>query len=100
VFDLPQGTTYPLAFSRYGKGAVQLNLAYLKSKPAFAEEPARRALYDRVATLAGPLSTRTLNGFPAFPAEKLRDAAVRSGLVGMLRSLVLEIEASEPRASV
>lgn len=92
VFDLPQTTLYPLALSRSGKGVVQFNLAYLKSRAALADESVRQQLYDRLTAAVGPLSTASLNGFPSFPVLRLnepeRAEAVRKFLVdlaGMVR---------------
>lgn len=84
VFDLPDQTLYPIALSRYGKGMVQLNLSYLKSRKAFESDEARRALYDEVAGFAGPLSTNSIKGFPGFAAVKLLDPGLRRGLTASL----------------
>jgi hypothetical protein len=66
---------------------VQLNLAYLKSRPAFSSDDVRKSIYDQVTEIAGPLSTRSISGFPAFPAVKLNDQSVRKGLVTILRNI-------------
>lgn len=87
VFDLPGQTLYPIALSRYGKGMVQLNLSYLKSRPAFATDEARQALYDEVASYAGPLSTASIKGFPGFQAVKLLNPEVRRRLEETLRTI-------------
>lgn len=80
VVEVGGDTLYPLALSRYGKGSVQLNLSYLASRPAFTAVKDRQALYDRLTAVAGPLSTKTLNGFPAFPATRLNEPEVREGV--------------------
>lgn len=87
VFDLPKTILYPIALNRYGKGMVQLNLSYLKSRPAFASEEVRQEIYHRIATVVGPLSTKSLSGFPAFAATKLNHPNVREGLEAILRDL-------------
>lgn len=87
VFDLSRGPMYPITFSRYGKGAVQLCLNYLASRPPFASESARKSLLDKLAAIVGPLSTTTLNGFPGFPATKLNDRNVRDQLRGLLAEI-------------
>lgn len=80
VFDLAQDTIYPMTLSFYGKGSVQLCLSYLVSRPAFANEQVRLEIYDRLTQLVGPLTTKTLNGFPAFSVLKLNDPAIQAGL--------------------
>lgn len=91
VFDLPTTILYPIAINRYGGGMVQLNLSYLKSRPAFSSEEVRQDIYDRVAAVVGPLSTKSLSGFPAFAATKLNDPEVRKGLEGILRELTARV---------
>lgn len=88
VFDLPSTILYPLSLVSFGGGSVTLNLAYLKSRSAFASDAAREAIYVRVAALVGPLSTRNLNGHPKFAAAKLNDPAVGVGVVDILLDLV------------
>lgn len=80
VADLPDGHLYPMSLSPQRKGLVSLNLSNLVSKPAFASEEARQALYDRLVAVVGPLTTRTLNGYPGFQVTKLNDAQMREGL--------------------
>lgn len=76
VFDLPSDTLYPMTLSRFGKGSVQLCLSYLANRPAFADVAVRQALYDRLAEIVGPLTTKTLNGFPKFQVTKLNEPGV------------------------
>lgn len=95
VIEVDGDILYPMGLSRYGKGSVQLNLSYLSSRPAFAAEDVRQALYDRLASVVGALSTRTLNGFPAFPAIRLNEPTVRDGVRDLLvhiRSLAAAAE--------
>ncbi len=80
VADLSDGHLYPMSLSPQRKGLVSLNLSNLVSKPAFASEEARQALYDRLVAVVGPLTTRTLNGYPGFQVTKLNEAQVREGL--------------------
>lgn len=87
VYDSPDGNIYPLMLTQESKGAVQLGLAYLVSRPAFADIAVRQALYDRLTSIVGPLSTKTLNGYPKFAVVKLNDLAVREGIEEFLREI-------------
>jgi hypothetical protein len=87
IFDASPKKVYPLSISPWGKGMVALNLAYLKSHPAFADEAARRELYERVVAVVGGLSTAKLTGFPGFPAPRLLEPEVRGGLTAILRGI-------------
>lgn len=93
VFDLPTKKLYPLGMVPYGKGQVVLQLGYLKYHPPFVEDAARQEIYDRVASLVGVLSTRSLAGGPAFPLTRLNDPAVYSGLLDLLRDVVMRVQA-------
>lgn len=68
-------------------GQLSLSLGYLKPRAAFADEAVRQHLYDRAVAIFGPLSTRTLNGFPGVPVTKLNDPKVAHGF----RELLVEI---------
>lgn len=81
-------TIYPLSLIYYGKGRISLNLGYLMTRSAFANEEDRRALYDSVAAIVGPLSTRTLTGFPAFSLLRLNDQQSASKVRGLLQKIV------------
>ena len=83
-FDTPGGWLYPLALTRYSKGGVQLCLGYLMNRPAFADADVRQKLYDRFTEIVGPLTTKTLNGFPGFVVTKLNDPAVRAEVAAFL----------------
>ena len=87
VFDLPDATFYPVSLVAHRKGSITLNLGYFSSRPVLASDEARQATYDRAVELVGPLSTKTLTGFPAFPATKLNDPQVRKGLLALLRDI-------------
>lgn len=87
VFDLPDGAMYPMTFSRYGKGSVQLCLSYLANRKAFADEEVRRALLERLTEIVGPLSTGTLNGFPGFAGAKLQDPTVSDEIGRLLEDI-------------
>jgi hypothetical protein len=88
VFDLPSTTLYPLALSRGGKGVVQFNLAYLKSRPALADEGVRQEFYDKLAAAVGPLSTTSLKGFPSFPVVRLNSPGAMEAVAALLKDLV------------
>jgi hypothetical protein len=64
---------YPFNISHYGKGQLVLVLASLKSLPVYASDEARQRLYDLATEALGPMSTRTLTGYPAVPAIALND---------------------------
>lgn len=75
---------YPLMLSPAGKGQISLSLIYLKAHAAFADVAARQALYDDLVQIVGPLSTPSLNGYPAFPAIRLNDPAIADRFAGFL----------------
>lgn len=87
-FDTPGGILYPLRLSPERKGMVQLCLAYLVSRPAFADVAVRQRLHDDLVAIVGPLSTRTLNGYPGFDARKLNDPAIVEALSGYTQALL------------
>lgn len=87
AFDLPVGGPYPFALVRYGKGMVQLALNNLVAQPAFADENVRRHLHDQLSLVAGPLTTKTLNGWPCFPVTKLNSPDVQSGVAQLMRQI-------------
>ncbi len=60
---------YP--FGVYPSGIVVLRLGYLKNRPAFADEAARKRLYDSLVAIVGPLHTGSLAGEPGFSAKLL-----------------------------
>jgi hypothetical protein len=94
-FSSSAGTLYPLALTRFSKGGMQLCLGYLMSRPTFADEEVRQRLYDRLTAIVGPLSTKTLNGFPGFAATKLNDPTTRA----QIAEFVDEIRAMAAEAS-
>jgi hypothetical protein len=77
---------YPIGV--YPSGIVVLRLGYLKYRPAFAEEAARRELYDRLTAIVGPLHTQSLSGEPGFPAKLLNDDGVADRFASFLRDVV------------
>lgn len=77
---------YPIGV--YPSGIVVLRLGYLKFRPAFAEESARRDLYDRLTAIVGPLHTRSLAGEPGFPATLLTDRTVVAQFEDFLHSVI------------
>ncbi|MCP3733109.1 hypothetical protein M9978_22130 [Sphingomonas sp. MG17] len=88
VFDTSSGSLYPLRLSNERNGTIQLYLAHLVYRPAFADEAVRRALYEELVAIVGPLTTKTLNGFPGFDARKLTDPPVARALSDYLRRLL------------
>ena len=92
VLDAPGGNLIPLRLSPERKGMVQLCLAYLINRPAFADQAVRQRLYDELVAIVGPLSTTTLNGYPGFDARKLNDPAIVTSLTDYLRKLRAEAE--------
>ena len=87
VFDTPGGVLYPLRLSSERKGSIQLCLAYLINRPAFAAIEVRQRLYDRLESIVGPLSTATMGGYPGFAARKMNDPEVRASLARFVREL-------------
>jgi hypothetical protein len=90
LFDIPDGILYPFRLSPERKGMVQLYLASLVSRPAFADATVRQRLYDELVAIVGPLSTRTLNGYPGFDARKLNDKEIATALSDYVRRLLDE----------
>jgi hypothetical protein len=78
------------ALSHYSKGSVQLCLGNLAARRQFANSEVRQALYDRLTAMVGPLSTKTLTGFPGFPVTKLTDPAIRAGFAQLLRYICFD----------
>lgn len=87
-FDTADGVIYPFRLSPERKGTVQLCLAYLISRPAFAELQVRQEFYDELVKIVGPLSTTTMNGYPGFDARKLNDPVIKAELVSFLQALL------------
>lgn len=87
MFDLTDDPLFPMGLNKSGRGMVQLSLSYLMSRPAFAAEEVRQALYDQLAEVVGPLSTSKLSGFPAFPVLKLNEPVVQDGVVELLKRI-------------
>ena len=94
-FETPAGVVYPLRLSPERKGSVQLCLAYLVSRPGFTSVDARQRAYDDLADIVGPLSTKTLNGYPGFDARRLNDPATRSHMAAYLDWIVKAAEHSK-----
>jgi hypothetical protein len=69
-------------------GQLSISLGYLAPRAAFADEAVRQRLYDRAMAIFGPLSTRTLNGFPGVPVTRLNDASVAEGLGELVREIL------------
>ena len=68
-------------------GQLSLSLGYLAPRSAFADESVRQQLLDCATSIFGPLSTKTLNGFPGTPILKLNDPTI----AGRFRDLLVKI---------
>ncbi|WP_051531086.1 hypothetical protein [Sphingomonas sp. URHD0057] len=88
VFETASGPLYPFGLVYWSKGAVQFNLKYLASNPAFASPEKRQDLYDGLVKIVGPLSTTNTNGFPTFSLQHLNDPAGRALLGQFVQELV------------
>lgn len=76
TYDVGGTMLYPFGFNRQNRfkgGCIQFNLSFLANRPAFATIEARQKLYDQLVAIIGPMTTKTLNGYPAFAAAKLND---------------------------
>jgi hypothetical protein len=78
-------------------GQLSLSLGYLAPRAAFADEAVRVRLYDQATAIFGPLSTRSLKGFPGAPIARLNDPQVAEGFRKLVME-VLEIGGKEPRS--
>lgn len=78
-------------------GQLSLSLGYLAPRAAFADEAVRQRLYDQATAIFGPLSTRSLKGFPGAPIARLNDPQVAEGFRKLVME-VLEIGGKEPRS--
>ena len=79
---------YPIGI--YPSGIVVLRLGYLKYRPAFASEEARRQLYDELTSITGPLHTQSLAGEPGFKAELLNDPSLAEKFAGFLERVIVD----------
>lgn len=77
---------YP--FGVYPSGIVVIRLGYLKARPAFEDESARRELYDRLTQIVGPLHRKHMWGEPGFPAPLLNDPAIAAAFEAFVRDTV------------
>ena len=85
---------YPLGV--YPSGMVVLRLGYLKNRPAFADERARRRLYDELVAIVGPLHTGSLSGEPGFRAALLLDGRTADRFARFLDAVVVDGKGSGP----
>jgi len=89
AFDLPTKMLYPVSMTPGGgRGLVQINFAYIKSRPALASEEVRQQIYDQVTAVVGPLTTQSLTGYPAFPLVRLNEEGVLEEVAKLLRAIV------------
>lgn len=87
AFRTPSGRkVYPL--SLWSTGLVSPTFGYLKQRPHLSTERDRQRHYDAFAAAAGPLSTKSLSGFPGFKVQLLRDAAVFERVLRVAQQLV------------
>lgn len=78
----------------YPSGLAVLRLGYLKNRPGFADESARRRLYDQLVTIVGPLHRQHLAGEPGFPAALLNDERVAQAFAAFLQRTVAAAQAA------
>lgn len=64
-------TAYPFSMRRESGGVIGIHLERLAHAGAYADESDRRELYDRLAELVGPFTSKNLAGIPSFPAVRL-----------------------------
>ncbi len=55
---------------------IQIGFGSLGGAPSLTDEEERRRFYEQFSDAVGPLSTRNLKGFPAFPVDRLNAPAV------------------------
>lgn len=87
------GTAY--VFQLWRDGNVSISFRWLINCPRLAEEAARRAYYERIVAVAGPLSTENVGGYPALRVEKLSDEEFVRSLESVARDLVADATAAE-----
>lgn len=88
VFKSEQGQLFPMSITQYSNGSAQFCLGYLMNRPTFAEERVRRALYEELVAITGPLSTATLSGFPSFDARLFNDPVKRKNVSEFLAQII------------
>lgn len=79
---------YPMGV--YPSGMVVLRLGYLKNRPSFADEDARRRLYETLTGIVGALHTQSLSGEPGFQARLLMDPQIAHSFSQFLSEVVEE----------
>lgn len=90
TYDVGGTMLYPFGFNRQNRfkgGCIQFNLSFLANRPAFAPIEARQKLYDQLVAIIGPMTTKTLNGYPAFAAAKLNDPQAFEQLKHFIESM-------------
>lgn len=90
TYDVGGSMLYPFGFNRQNRfkgGCIQFNLSFLANRPAFATIEARQKLYDQLVAIIGPMTTKTLNGYPAFAAAKLNDPQAFEQLKHFIESM-------------
>lgn len=79
----------------YPSGIIVLRLGYLKYRPAFATDQARRDLYDQLTGIVGSLHTQSLAGEPGFPAPLLNNTSIAEQYARFLEQVVARGIAAE-----
>lgn len=90
TYDVGGTMLYPFGFNRQNRfkgGCIQFNMSFLANRPAFAPIEARQKLYDQLVAIIGPMTTKTLNGYPAFAAAKLNDPQAFEQLKHFIESM-------------
>ncbi|MEN3793922.1 hypothetical protein [Fulvimarina sp. MAC3] len=78
---------YP-SHMKVGRSGVSFSLRWLADRPQFAAEDLRRALYDELVEIVGPLSTQNLRGFPSFQTALLADPSVALRFTTWLKRVI------------
>ena len=88
AFRAPSGRkVYPLHLWSAG-GLVSPSFGYLKQRTRLITDRDRQRHYDAFVAAVGPLSTKSLSGFPGFKVQLLRDPAIFEGVLPVARELV------------
>jgi hypothetical protein len=87
AFRTPSGRkVYPLHL--WSSGLVSPSFGYLMQRPRLITDTDRQRHYDAFVASVGPLSTKSLAGFPAFKVQLLRDPTIFERVLPVARELV------------
>lgn len=75
-------------FNLVHNGTFQISFAYLLRRPSLRDESKRRHFYERFEQAVGPLSTKSLAGYPAFDINRLASYEVTESFMGVARDFV------------